>query len=238
MATINPSFTPIASEGFHAISRREPTIQDNEMNAAMSQKQIKQDESIAKIRPIVSCRSVRKARGCFNAHIISLAFISYILSNQMAILILGSTSPVLRKGDVLMGQDYDISENMIDSKTHAYKLSSFERSLVQLVAASPAPMPVPAASRSSTSISHRVPPMNGSIFGKRSLGSNQKKTRQAGEWDSSTRTSSKGANNYPDIVTELIESFMSRNNEGKCHESLLYTIAGLRDSSSGMSPED
>lgn len=211
--------------------------------------------------PSIAERPSRKEQSIgLNCLIISLIVITQLISTQLVSAASSSSNSALNGGDNSVGQNYDISDNTIDtySRAHTYKLSSFERSLVQLIAAGPVP-----SQRSATAVANRVPPMNGSIFGKRSLDAGagkQKKSRPAGAKKatsaSSMTTESDGhneietdnalaprspaglssqADDYKDIITDLIENFLSQNSEGKCALMSLDLVVALSKASVALS---
>lgn len=124
-----------------------------------------------------------------NRKLISLALISHLISSQFLMTALISSMRLLSAAP-------SGSDSMV-----GLSVSNTEKSFINMVEASPAPTPLRAASaRSATS--QRVPPMNGSMFGKRDLAARVETTSEA------TR--------YNDIITEAIENFMASNREGKC----------------------
>lgn len=76
----------------------------------------------------------------------------------------------------------NLTDSHRDSPSSTSKIDNLIRSLVGMVAADPAPDPVPASARSAThhSGAQRRPPINGSIFGKRSVGNQTGASRQPG----------------------------------------------------------
>lgn len=107
-------------------------------------------------------------------------------------------------------------------------------SLIGMASADPVPEPAPASTKTTSARVHRGPPMNGSIFGKRSTGSGKafKTIRgrvvavdesagssQINEFDKDQAT------DYKLIVTQIIEDFLANNSEGNPEEA---TVAFCR----------
>lgn len=167
--------------------------------------------------------SVPRAQRYFalNPASISLVLLACIISNQSIMTIVS------------------VGRNLSETKSQ----EALSRSLIALVVAGPAPEPKAASARTATSVSHRVPPINGSIFGKRSVdhSGNQVIRRSASyDYDRSSyaqdqqtqrvnvggmREQSVDDSNYlidrneplsySDIVTKIIEDFLAHNNESK-----------------------
>lgn len=172
-------------------------------------------------------------RRIINPRIISLVIIAYIINttNQslMTALIEGAQSSI-RNYSTNDINDMSIYVDKNDNAHHHsyHSLSSHNdnkvmksSSLIQIVSASPAPEPAAASARSS----HRVPPINGSIFGKRSvtgLSSNRqpKISAQEEEEFKESTVSKSGAAIYEDIITDIIEDFLAKNDKGE-HWSLI-----------------
>lgn len=176
------------------------------------------------VRVTLNCN--RKSRGFFNPSFISLALLVYAIFNHSMISILSA-----RKNLTLL-----TATTSNDLEGFNEIIATIERSssgIITYVAAEPAPNPNPAASaRGPTSRSNRGPPINGSIFGKRSVGSSadkeplaqaannnnkqpkldsqQKQNQQQPQTSPVPRSKSI---NYNDIITEMIEDFLSLNNE-------------------------
>lgn len=121
---------------------------------------------------------VLKPRGMFNPVLISLVLITFIISSQAISTLMSagrnprpSTGPAGGGGGGGGGgaKQGGGPGNGGDKRANEKTM----RSLIGLVSAEPAPEPSPAATRSASSSSHRIPPMNGSIFGKRSVGANR-----------------------------------------------------------------
>lgn len=77
--------------------------------------------------------------------------------------------------------------------------------------------------RSATTKALRGPPMNGSIFGKRSLTASNKQVRRisiTSRNDDVTSSNGVKANDkieeYNDVITDIIEDFLAKNADGKC----------------------
>lgn len=121
---------------------------------------------INKMRSMVSVRSSmkRRSRGILDQAIISLILFS-IISDQSVINIVLTTSRHLGKSNEYNRHIQQGKTTLLDNTPTTMD----QLSLVKMVGANPAPNPSPAKSRSATSASHKVPPMNGSIFGKRSV---------------------------------------------------------------------
>lgn len=107
--------------------------------------------------------------GIFNPATISTVLILYFISNQSITIIMSAGRNLTSNGD---------KHQVEDSNSSAASLGG---SLVNLVAAYPSPEPAAAVARSASSGSHRSPPMNGSIFGKRSLNGNGHASRSRSE---------------------------------------------------------
>ena len=135
----------------------------------------------------------------FNQKMVTLVLVSYLISSQSL------TIP--------LSEQLNTSSPLIDGQTKVVG-----RSLILLAEAGPAPAPM---ARSATSASHRVPPINGSIFGKRSLADNKLSKRRAKESNRRQQeeeeedAASSRQVNYSDIITDIIEDFMAQNNESK-----------------------
>lgn len=149
---------------------------------------------------LIRARSIkRQPRTTFNRTLISLAIISFIISNQsFMVALIGSI------------RLFDGSNCAADVSASFNNAAAGGQSLIKLAAASPAPAPLRAASaRSATS--QRVPPMNGSMFGKRDLASQLVPSHQAPTSE---------PKRYNELITDVIEDFMAKNSEGKCGEDL------------------
>lgn len=97
-------------------------------------------------------------------------------------------------------------------------LTASSTGLIPVASASPGPEPSAAGGRT-----HRLPPINGSIFGKRSVQSLGQIHKQ--QTTTTTKSRSK-ATSYQDIITKIIEDFLALNNESKCRlfEGLAKTM--------------
>jgi len=163
----------------------------------------------------VSVTVGRKQIGRLSPRSISLLFLTFIISNHPSISLLISGRGSLGGGE-------------------------FERNEIWpnfgIVSASPMPEPALTSARSASSSSHRAPPMNGSIFGKRSVGnsmiqrdhvakvyheslvaeSKQRQQHQLGTPPTHANSKSmKRPTDYQDIITEIIEDFLASNNESE-----------------------
>lgn len=135
--------------------------------------------------------------------LISLAIISYIISNQIFMTAVLSSIKLF-------------SATSCTADQIGLKSGFGGRSLIQLAAANPAPAPLKVASARSSS-SHRVPPVNGSMFGKRDLASSLASTSQP------RGSSTSEVQAYNEIITGVIEKFMASNTEGKSRQRFLPT---------------
>lgn len=103
--------------------------------------------------------SKKKQSGILNPSVISLMVLLYLLPNP-SIMTFSNTK----------GKPNNTIEQQINISNQK------ERSLFGLVGASPAPEPAASRTKTASSGSHRIPPMNGSIFGKRSIDKQDKKS--------------------------------------------------------------
>lgn len=106
-------------------------------------------------------RKQQFSRGIFNPATISRVLILCFITNQSVTIIMSA------------------GRSLTSSSSDSQQVS--RGSLVDMVAASPSPEPAAAVARSSGSANHRVPPMNGSIFGKRSLNGNLRTSQSNGD---------------------------------------------------------
>jgi hypothetical protein len=143
---------------------------------------------------LVEARALRRQKRTPIRTLISLAIISYILSSQIFMTALDGSIRLFSAGNC--------APNQTGSPFTSVRL----RSPIQLASANPAPVPLRAAASARSATSQRVPPVNGSMFGKRDLASGLVETRVG---------SSSEATRYNDIITEAIENFMARNSDGK-----------------------
>ena len=154
------------------------------------------------------------------ARTISLAIIFYIIisinQSYMTNMIGGNLHRFRSNSEI----DHDIRRNNVDGSA-IKSAASMEKSIFTLAAASIAP---PSAGGNARSTAHRVPPMNGSIFGKRSVGGSVKRTRPqprmsgvSGPLGEPTSVSDRdgGADHYSNMITEIIDSFLAKNDQSK-----------------------
>lgn len=159
--------------------------------------------------------------------VMSLILVIYVLSNQSFM------SSILEAGK---GFTFVASNDSLVATSRRETTSG----LINFVSADPAPLPAPSSnSRSSTSRTNRGPPINGSMFGKRSVDNlsrssakqpaatttpaidyNKAKSKQNNlnsqqSLKSSPAIKLHSVSSYHDIVTEIIENFLASNNESK-----------------------
>lgn len=139
------------------------------------------------------CTLARNIRGqprrVLNLNLISKVLILCILSSQLTVLLLGARV------------------SSVD------KFMRLELPFVKLVSADPAPEPLPGVTRTATSGAYRAPPINGSMFGKRSVGSQSSAHPDRGSYRTESQRGS--AISQKDTITDIIEEFLIRNNESK-----------------------
>lgn len=131
----------------------------------------------------------RRPQRVMNLNLISKVLIICVISSQLTVLLLGARV------------------------TSVDQFMRLELPFVKLVSADPAPQPSPVVARTATSGAYRAPPINGSIFGKRSVGGHSSTSAYSGS--RSDRTS-QTTTTHKDTITDIIEDFLIRNNESKC----------------------
>lgn len=160
--------------------------------------------------------NIRSKRVIFNPSAISLVLICHLICNHLFSETILTTTRIAATISAGQQQLHGHDSNLINSSINQ------SGSLFQMVSANPAPVASPSSARSATSVSHRVPPINGSMFGKRSLdnlGKSMAPSKRAAKTTSTTTSTTEpfrsSSDNYNDVITEIIENFLAKNNASK-----------------------
>lgn len=165
----------------------------------------------------------RNQKGALNPTLISLVLIVNIVYSQLLMTILSE------------------GMNLASSELSSEKFNRLALPFVSLVAADPLPEPVPTSARSATSGAYRAPPINGSMFGKRSVDQQAttrtyhgRRSRSEIEFEKqqqkATATTNKSSQvglvngrkeavSERDTITDIIEDFLFHNNESEYHNT-------------------
>lgn len=161
--------------------------------------------------------SIKSNKRFSSPALMSLVLIIHIISNQSIISILEAGRGF---ASISSASNLDGDNEITNSRR------SSNSGFINFASAEPAPVPASVTiPQASTSRSHRGPPMNGSMFGKRGVDkirSIQKSQYQQANSANLDYIAAKNkqnfrtqASSYNDIITEIIENFLASNNESK-----------------------
>lgn len=224
-------------EDSHHILHHHPTLCSTNSDSSYSSAKMDKDKS--KIKSIIRMNAksnMKSSRIVLSPALISVVLFIHILSNQSFL------SSILEAGK---GFRFVSSDDLarLDNKIAGSRRIPAS-GVINFVSANPAPLPAsPSNSQASTSRSNRGPPINGSMFGKRSVinslpsssslsassttkettaaldyikaKNNQNKMNSQQKSQSSPAVRIHSVNSYHDIVTEIIENFLASNNESE-----------------------
>lgn len=160
-------------------------------------------------RCVCNMRNIRwkQKKGTLNLTLISLTLIVYIISCRSLVFLFSA----------------GVSTGASD------QLRNFDLPIIGWVAADPAPEASPVNALTATSRSYRAPPINGSMFGKRSV--NIQSSTRAHYASGSSQLESQNqqreatttikvpqddvSTSHKDTITDIIEDFLVQNNESK-----------------------